>query len=79
MALNWQHNNTLFNLPNTSDRLLLLQAKETVNVKLIEDEMLAKCNVNVKHMGHMGAHGPPTFTWPNLISEGFQKPLANQG
>ena len=77
MAQNGQHNITQFNLANTSDRHLLLQAKEAVNVKLREDEMLAKCNVNVKHMGHMGAHGPPTFTWPNLISEGFQKPLAN--
>ena len=42
MALNGQHNITQFNLPNTSDGLLLLQAKEAVNVKLIEDEMLAK-------------------------------------
>ena len=38
--------------------------KGVVILKLSENEMLAKCNVNVKHMGahgtwvHMGAHGP---------------------
>ena len=66
MTQNGQHNITQFNLANTSDGLLLLQAKEAVNVKLIEDEMPGKCNVNVKHMGHMehmGAHG---FTKPSL-------------
>ena len=39
MAQNGQHDITQFNLANTSDRLLLLQAKEAVNAKLREDEM----------------------------------------
>ena len=39
MAECGQHNITIINLANTSDRLLLLQAKEAVNVKLREDEM----------------------------------------
>ena len=72
MAQCWQHNFTLINLPNTSDRHLLLQAKEAVILKLSANEMLAKCNVNVKHMGALGC------TW-SFISKGFQKPLANQG
>jgi len=36
--------------------------------------MLAKCNVNVKHMGHMehmGAHGLPTFTGKRGPSTGL--------
>ena len=39
MTQNGQHNITQFNLANTSDGFLLLQAKEAVNVKLSEDEM----------------------------------------
>ena len=54
MAQCWQHNFTHNNLPNTSDRHLLLQAKEAVILKLSANEMLAKCNVNVKHMGAYG-------------------------
>ena len=42
MAQCGQHNITLINLQNTSDGLLLLQAKEAVNTKLREDEMLPK-------------------------------------
>ena len=42
MAQNGQHNITQFNLANISDGLLLLQAKEAVNPKLREDEMLLK-------------------------------------
>ena len=42
MAQKWQHNITQFNLENTNDGLLLLQAKEAVNAKLSEDEMQAK-------------------------------------
>ena len=42
MAQCGQHNITLINLPNTSDGLLLLQAKEAINPKLREDEMFPK-------------------------------------
>ena len=42
MTQNGQHNITLINLANTSDRHLLLQAKEVVNVKLSANEMQAK-------------------------------------
>ena len=39
MAQCGQHDITLINLANTSDRHLLLQAKEAVNVKLSANEM----------------------------------------
>ena len=50
MALNGQHNNTLFNLENTRCRLLLLEAKEDHNATLMLIKM--KC----KFTSH-GAHG----------------------
>jgi len=52
MILNWQHNNTLFNLENTRCRLLLLLAKEDHNATL----MLIKMKCKLLHMEHMAGH-----------------------